>query len=101
LAKLYISEFSDVLQTGNGPVQIAAQPSLVDQAPVTVGVTANVSSAFGAATRFIRVHTDVICSILISAVGTAATANNARMAANQTEYFKVNAGDFLSVITNT
>jgi hypothetical protein len=101
LAKLYISEFSDVLQTSNGPVQIAAQPSLVDQTPVVIGAGANSSAAFGAATRFIRVHTDVICSILISTVGTAATANNARMAANQTEYFKVNAGDSLSVITNT
>ena len=58
------------------------------------------SSAFNAATRFIRVHTDAICSILIGSNPTATTAKK-RLAADQTEYFAVNSGDKIAAITNT
>lgn len=104
MAKFYITEFADVCRLPNS----GAMPfgnlvsSGADQTPVVVGSEAK-SAAFAATTKFIRVHTDAICSIAYSptAAPVAATTANARMAANSTEYFAVNAGDKLSVIANT
>jgi hypothetical protein len=72
----------------------------VDQAPITIGVTANLSKAFGSATRFVRLNVDATCSFVLGA-NPVATGNNARMYQNTTEYFAVNAGDSVSVITNS
>lgn len=58
------------------------------------------SQAFGTKTRMIRVHTDAIIKISVGGTNPSATANSARMAANQTEYFCVNPGDKLSWITS-
>jgi hypothetical protein len=105
MAKLYISEFSDVLQNSSGVVAIAREPSLVDQTPVTIGAGSLQSAAFGAGTRFVRIHTDTICSIVFGQLNgpnnPVATTNNARLAANQTEYFGVNPGDAVAVIVNS
>lgn len=100
MAKLYVTEFSNVLDLVGGPIQIAATPPIVDQTPVTIGVGSLSSAAFNAATRFVRLHTDAVCSVAFGTLPTA-TANNMRMAANQTEYFKVNAGDSVAVIQNS
>jgi orotate phosphoribosyltransferase len=48
----------------------------------------------------VRVHTDAICSIAYGANPTA-TINSFRMNANTTEYFGVNPGDKIAVISNT
>ena len=66
---------------------------------VAIGAGAS-SNAFSANTKLIRVHSDAICSIVIGAAPTATTAD-ARMAANQTEYYQVVPGHKISVITNT
>jgi hypothetical protein len=100
MAKLFITEFADMpAARSNGNPQMVQQPCIADQAPVTIAVGANPSAAFNALTRCVRVHADSICSIVFG--GAAATTSNARMAANQTEYFWVRPGDTLSVIANT
>jgi hypothetical protein len=58
------------------------------------------SAPFDPRTKFIRVHTDAICSIAIG-VNPTAVATEMRMAANQTEYFGVGANSKIAVITNT
>lgn len=98
MAKAYISEFSEILMRGPG-VAIARMPPVVEQTPVAIGTVAS-SAVFGAATCFIRVHVDAICSIAIGS-DPVATTNNMRLAANQTEYFAVTPGDKISVISNT
>lgn len=99
MAKLYIREYQALAVAVHGAAQVGQEPG-VDQTPVVIDGTSRQSAAFAATTKFVRVETDVICSIVFATDPTA-TANNARMAADQAEYFGVNAGDKIAVITNT
>ena len=98
MATVYIAEFENMGSSQSGSPQIAAMPPLVEQ---TVAITTETdSSAFNAKTRFIRVHADAVCSIAVGAAPTAST-TTMRLASGQTEYFGVQPGHKLSVITNT
>ena len=100
MATLYITEFS-VLQSKflYSTAQMALQPALVDQV-VAIGGSSTNSAAFNANTNFVRLHTDAICSIQIGLAPTATT-TNARLAANETEYYGVRPGDKVAVISNS
>lgn len=99
MATLYVAEFSAMATHKLSHALIAQQPPVTEQT-VSIGMSSTQSSAFNSATRMIRVHTDAICSILVGADPTA-TSSKMRMAANQTEYFGVQAGDKIAVITNS
>ena len=92
MAKLYITEYAGL--AGGVPIQ----PALAEQ-QLTIAAASAKSAAFNASTRAVRLHTDAICSV--SLTSDPATANMARMAANQTEYYNVNANGFVTVITNS
>lgn len=95
---LYIREYTDAaVEAGNG-VPVMCEPG-TDQSPITYSTTTQ-SAAFGTNTKFVRVHTDSICSIVFGANPTATT-NAARMTAGSTEYFSVIAGQKVAAITNT
>jgi len=95
MAVLYISEYATI-SIPNAP--IAAEPSITTQ---TLAIGAEVkSAAFNAQTRYVRIHTDAICSIAFGSSPTATTASM-RLAAPQTEYFSVTPGHKVSVISNT
>jgi hypothetical protein len=96
MAKLYIGEYEGLEKNG---LPAAVAPAVTKQT-VAISGSAAASAAFNAITTLIRVHTDVVCSISIgpSAV---ATTNDTRMAADQTEYFSVQPGHVISVISNT
>lgn len=98
MASLYITEYSG---TAGQQTQVAMTPAVAHQ-KLTIGSETD-SAAFNQNTRFIRVHADAICSILIENSETAptATVSMTRMSADSTEYFGVNPGGKLSVITNT
>ena len=98
MALLYISEYQGVAQV-HGGLSAPQEPALVDQTPLSIGGAVQ-SAAFQASTKVIRVHCDAICSIAFGTNPTATTSNK-RLAANQTEYFGVLPGQFLSVIANT
>jgi len=101
MATLYITEFAEI-QGGdnNGKVPVVKLPPLAEQT-VAIGAETD-SAAFNAATKFIRVHCDAICSIKVAATGNpAATTSSMRLPADHTEYFAVDAGGKLSVISNT
>lgn len=102
MAKLFISEYKYQAKEIAGAIPIAAPqtPALVVQTPVVIGAGSLQSAAFGAETRFIRVHTDAICSVTVGGTNPVATANSDRMGANTTEYFGVAPGDKIAVITN-
>lgn len=99
MAVLYISEFANMAGVGSRPVNVAPMPPLVEQT-VAIGAGSVQSNAFSATTQIIRVCADAVCSIVIGANPTA-TATTMRLAANVPEYFAVQPGQKLAVITNT
>lgn len=99
MATLYIAEFTEsAFGQISGHAPVAALPAVAEQTVAISGTSAQ-SSAFGNQTEIIRVHTDTTCSILIGTNPTA-TAAKLRMVADQTEYFAVQPGDKIAVITN-
>lgn len=92
----YVTEF---YLTADSGVQVARQPALVDQSPVSVSATSAQSAAFGGDTKLVRIECDTTVSFLFGTNPTA-TANNARMAASAPEYFQVKAGMIVAFITN-
>ena len=99
MAKVYISEYQRMPTDGRAVFQGGAEPAVATQV-VAIGGTSTQSAAFNTLTKFVRVHTDAICSVLFGENPTA-TANSPRLAANQTDYFGVVAGQKVAVITNT
>jgi len=85
-----------VIQTGLEPAQSNGG---TDRTAVISGV-ALMSLTPG--TRFVRIHTDAICSIKIgTTTGVATTTGNARMSANSTEFFALGGRQhYISVISN-
>lgn len=102
MTKAYISEYTDMASFSPGGqfLQAGREPAIAVQL-VDYGAGHAESAAFNAKTRFIRLHTDAICSYKFSTAGTAAATTDPRMAANQTEFFGVIAGDKVSIISNT
>jgi hypothetical protein len=86
MSKLYISEYARVTQAsgpGSAVVQAPEEPPVATQVvDFTSGVTQ--SAAFNAKTRFVRLHTDAICSVKFGVAPTA-TVNDPRLAAGQSE----------------
>lgn len=97
--RVWISEFAVLGATASGgvPAQIAALPTLADQAVLDTTSGVVTSAAFGSQTRYIR-----ICVESQSAAKVGATATTASMPlfAGQCEYFGVQAGATVSVIAN-
>lgn len=102
MATLYITEFAALGTPANGGnIQVAGQSPIAEQT-VSISGTSAQSSAFNTNTRFVRLHTDAICSVLFGTDPTATTAKM-RMPANGTEYFAVPQAQSykVAVITNT
>jgi len=96
MAVLYISEYP---QNAVDVPTLVSEPATVTQT-VAIAAGSAQSAAFRTDTRMVRLHTDAICSILFGTNPTA-SATTPRLAANQTEYFKVTPGFKVAVITNT
>jgi hypothetical protein len=96
MAALYISEHNAGASAG---LPLVRWPALQTQV-VAIGGSSQQSAPFGGGSRIIRVHCDSVCSIFIGPNPTATTLHP-RLAANQTEYMEINAGDQLAVIANT
>ncbi len=98
MANLYVTEYTTNSVNSGQAVPVMQEPG-TDQV-VSFSGTPGSSTAFGTNTKWVRVHTDGICSILFGTAPSAATSNK-RMIAGQTEYFAVYAGQKVSAITNT
>ena len=102
MSKLYVTEYAGLMPSPvGGQGQVPMEPPLAEQV-VDYSGGAAASSAFNAATRLVRVHTDAICSVLFGTNPTATTSTG-RFAANQTEYRGVPPGQSFKVsgVTNT
>lgn len=102
-ATLYLEEYSIPSIGAPALVSAALAPGVL-KATVAIGGTSTQSPAFincsSGASCLIRIAVDVICSVEIGGTNPVATATSARMVAGQTEYFLVQPGDRLAVITN-
>ena len=78
MAKLYITEYAALGPGGAGGTvaQIAYEPPIASQ--VVTFTTTTQSSSFNAATKFVLIHTDAICSIEFGTSPTA-TPNTVRI----------------------
>jgi hypothetical protein len=103
MPSLYIAEYEQISNTTVGNVLAPAAPPYAEQ-KLAVGAGAILSAALNVRCRFVRLHSDVICSVAFSrdpAVDPTATTSSQRLAANQTEYFGTVPGTKISVIANT
>jgi hypothetical protein len=100
MATIYVTEFTSLGHAQGGEPQIAARPAVQRQSMAITAGSTTLPLVFTAQTKFIRVHCDAICSIAISKTPTAAITSD-RMSADSTEYYGVEPGDNLAVITNT
>lgn len=102
MAFIYITEYVNAPPIQNGQMlAVGAEPAIAEQRVAIGGASAS-SAAFNAKTKFVRIHTDAICSIKFGASGsTTAVATEKRMAANTTEFFGVVPGQVVANITNT
>lgn len=100
MATLYISEYANLgWSNSSTQPQVVFEPPLAEQT-IAISGSSTQSSAFNANTRVIRVHPDVICSVLVGTNPTA-LATSKRMPADNIEYFSVTPGAKIAVITNT
>lgn len=101
MAFLYIEEFGELMVVSHDALAVGRQPSLATQKIAIAGGSTQ-SATFNKKTRFVRLEADAICSYLFGDAPVA-TAANARLAANATEYFGVEPGGNMMVanIANT
>lgn len=100
MATFYIEEFVELMVVNREGLAVGRQPSIARQTKA-IGAEAK-SNPFNPKTKFVRLHTDAICSYLFGDNPTAAVTDS-RLAANATEYFGVEPGGNMkvSVISNT
>lgn len=100
MAFLYITEYAEVhLGLGGRQGQMPIEPPVAEQAISNTGGSTQ-SAAFNAKTRFVRIHTDTVCAVEFGTNPTAVPAGasgTGRMAAGQTEYRGVPAGQGFKV----
>lgn len=99
-SRVWISEYGILANTATsgGPAQMAALPALVLQSTLDLsGGTAQTSAAFGSQTRYIRIVCEIQCAV--RGDGTAATSSAILLPALSPEYFGVQPGATVSVIT--
>lgn len=101
MAYLYIAEYATLGRDVKGiGLQAAEEGSLLAEQKIANDGASTQSAAFNSETKFVRLHTDSVCSIKYGENPTATTAHK-RMAADATEYFAVKGGQKIAAIANT
>jgi hypothetical protein len=94
-SRVWIAEF--VAQKVQAAAPFATLPSLVIQPPLDISIGRAASMPFAAQTRYIRIVCEVQCALTMS--GAAATVNDILLPALKPEYFGVQPGRTISVIS--
>jgi opacity protein-like surface antigen len=96
-SRVWISEFAVLTATASGGSagQMAALPSLTDQATLDISGGVQTSAAFGSQTKYFRIICEVQCAVK---VGGTATTSSTLIPALSPEYFGVQPGATVSVI---
>jgi hypothetical protein len=100
MARLSIREYVHISAVARGIVPVGEEPAVANQT-LAIGGSSTPSALFDPRTKFVRIHTDVNCSLDFG-VAPVAVAGSCDMVAGQTEYFGVvNATQIkLAVITS-
>lgn len=102
MANLRIQEYRGIARGDGAFPQAIGTPALRNQTPLAIGGASAQSAAFGTGTHVIGVQAEGICAIEVGGTAPVAVAGTSkRMVAGQTEYFGVQPGDKLAVITDT
>lgn len=101
MAFMYISEYAGLAATSSGDaaVDVMPEPPVAIQQIAIVVATSTQSAPFNAATRFIEIEVDQICSFAIGTNPTAAT-TNMRLNANERLKRGVSPGQKIANIPN-
>jgi hypothetical protein len=100
MTNLYVTEYEGFVNVNGNPLLALPGAYVAKQVVANAGATTQ-SAAFNARTKFVRLHTDSICSVNVGGANPVATVTDPRLAANQTEYVAVVPGEKLAVILNT
>jgi len=102
MATLYVTEYIDTARSGDATAPSFPAEAAIAEQTVAIGGASVQSSAFQNNTRYVRLHTDAICSVKFGTNPTA-TATTSRMAAGSERVLGVpmGAGFKVAVITNT
>lgn len=104
MAVLYINEYAACALDKFGRELAAPKEPAIATQHIAIGGSSVASAAFNAATHFVLIHTDAICSVMFSANdGTTPTAvtTAGRMGANETRFAGVDPGALVAVISNS
>lgn len=101
MSTAYIQEYSEMPKINGQVLLVGQEPAAVTQTPVTFTGTAGQSAAFGANTKFVRIHVDGIASVKFGTNPTAVANTDARMVAGTTEFFGVTPTHKVSFVTST
>lgn len=91
MASLRITEYEKMVEVSGGFRVAAGEEPAIAVQTVTF-TTSTPSAAFNVRTKFVRIHTDAICSVVFGTNPTAVAGT--RLTVGQTEYFGVNVKDF-------
>ena len=98
MPKLYIAEFSgQQVDAGLARIPAGSLPAVAHQVVDFAGTSVQ-SQLFNTATRYVRLHADAACHVLVSSGNPTATTINMRLPADGVEYFAVQPGQRLAVI---
>lgn len=100
MAILGITEYDKIPMDVNGRLIPTGNDARAAYQELAVGAGSVQSVALSAATRFVRLHTDVPCRVEFGPNPTAVVGSSPRMAGNTTEYYGVTAGNKIAVITS-
>jgi hypothetical protein len=99
VAVVNVAEYAVLATNANGGIQIPLGTPLTTY-DVAVGSSATAGPILNLTTKMVRMNTDVSCRVRLDTSNNV-TATDARMAANQTEYWGVpGPGFMISVITS-
>lgn len=87
MARLSIREYEHTTHLARGLIPVGEEPALASQS-VAIGGASAQSATLNLRTKFVRIHSDVACSIEFGTDPTA-VAGSCDFAAGQTEYFGV------------
>ena len=99
MSNLSITEYEQLARGANGDrIPAGDEPSLVIQ-NVTFTTSSAQSAAFNSKTRFVRIISDVDARFVIGENPTASASESSLISAGAPEYFGVNPGDKIAIIS--